>query len=61
MVRGIVTGTIHATRIVLLESAGVAGDIFCDCIFMERGARFLGASNAELLPCAAASLPDAVL
>jgi cytoskeletal protein CcmA (bactofilin family) len=54
VVRGTVTGTIRATRVMLLESASVAGDIFYDKMSMEEGAHFVGASNAEPLPCAAA-------
>ena len=53
VVRGKVKGVIRATRVMLMEGADVAGDIFYDKISMEGGANFVGASNAEPLPCAA--------
>ena len=55
VVRGKVKGTIRATRVLLMEGADVAGDIFYDRMSMEEGAHFVGASNAEPLP---ASPPD---
>ena len=57
VVRGKVKGAIRATRVMLMESADVAGDIYYDRMSMEEGARFVGASNAEPLP-SAASPPD---
>jgi len=52
-----VKGAIRATRVMLMESADVAGDIFYDRMSMEEGAHFVGASNAGQLPCTA-SPPD---
>jgi cytoskeletal protein CcmA (bactofilin family) len=52
VVRGAITGTIRATRVMLLESANVVGDIFYDKMSMEEGAHFVGASNGEPLPSA---------
>src|SRR6476646_526707 len=49
VVRGKVKGTIRATRVMLMEGADIAGDIFYDRMSMEEGARFVGASNAESL------------
>jgi cytoskeletal protein CcmA (bactofilin family) len=49
VVRGKVKGTIRATRIMLMESADVTGDIFYDRMSMEEGAHFVGASNAETI------------
>ena len=43
--RGKVSGTIRATRVILLESARVEGDIFHDRLAVEEGARFIGASK----------------
>ncbi len=57
VVRGTVTGTIRATRVMLLESANVVGDIFYDKMSMEEGAHFVGASNGEP-PSAVAPPPD---
>ena len=57
IVRGKVKGTIRATRIMLLDSADVAGDVFYDKMSMEEGAQFVGASNAE--PATGASLDPA--
>ena len=57
VVRGKVKGAIRATRVMLMESADVAGDIFYDRMSMEEGAHFVGASNAGLLPFTA-SPPD---
>ena len=57
VVRGKVKGTIRATRVMLMEGADVAGDIFYDRMSMEEGAHFVGASNAGPLPCTA-SPPD---
>jgi cytoskeletal protein CcmA (bactofilin family) len=45
-----VKGAIRATRVMLMEGADVAGDIFYDRMSMEEGAHFVGASNAEPLP-----------
>ena len=56
VVRGKVKGTIRATRVMLMEGADVAGDIFYDRMSMEEGAHFVGASNAGQLPTA--SPPD---
>jgi cytoskeletal protein CcmA (bactofilin family) len=53
VVRGKVKGTIRATRVMLVEGADVAGDIFYDRMSMEEGARFVGASNAEPMPSTA--------
>ena len=53
VVRGKVKGTIRATRVMLMEGADVAGDIFYDRMSMEEGAHFVGASNAEPLPSTA--------
>ena len=50
IVRGKVKGAIRATRVMLMESADVAGDIFYDRMSMEEGAHFVGASNAGPLP-----------
>ena len=50
VVRGKVKGTIRATRVMLMEGADVAGDIFYDKMSMEEGANFIGASNAGPLP-----------
>ena len=50
VVRGKVKGTIRATRVMLMEGADIAGDIFYDRMSMEEGAHFVGASNAEPLP-----------
>jgi cytoskeletal protein CcmA (bactofilin family) len=63
VVRGKVKGAIRATRVMLMESADVAGDIFYDRMSMEEGAHFVGASNAQTLPSAEASSAedDAVL
>ena len=47
VVRGKVKGIIRAARIMLLDSADVAGDVFFDKMSMEEGAQFVGASNAE--------------
>ena len=58
VVRGTVTGTIRATRVMLLESANVVGDIFYDKMSMEEGAHFVGASNGEARPSAVAPPPD---
>jgi cytoskeletal protein CcmA (bactofilin family) len=55
VVRGKVKGAIRATRVKLMESADVAGDISYDRMSMEEGAHFVGSSNAEPLP---ASPPD---
>jgi cytoskeletal protein CcmA (bactofilin family) len=57
VVRGKVKGTIRAARIMLLDSADVAGEIFYDKMSMEEGAQFVGASNAE--PATNASLDPA--
>ena len=45
VVRGSVKGAIRASRVMLLESANVAGNIFYDSMSMEEGADFRGASN----------------
>ena len=47
IIRGRVKGTIRGTRVVLMESADVAGDIVYATMSMEEGARFVGASNME--------------
>ena len=47
VIRGKVKGTIRATRIMLLDSADLAGDIYYDKMSMEEGAHFVGASNAD--------------
>lgn len=60
VVRGTVTGTIRATRVMLLESANVVGDIFYDKMSMEEGARFVGASNGEPPSAVASSLEQAL-
>ena len=52
-----VKGAIRATRVMLMEGADVAGDIFYDRMSMEEGAHFVGASNAGPLPYSA-SPPD---
>src|SRR6476646_3136671 len=49
VVHGKVKGAIRATRVMLMEGADVAGDIFYDRMSMQEGARFVGASNADLL------------
>ena len=61
VVRGKVKGTIRASRVMLMEGADVAGDIFYDRMSMEEGAHFIGASKAETLAPAATSSADAVL
>ena len=58
VVRGNVKGTIRATRVMLMEGADVAGDIFYDRMSMEEGAHFVGASNAGSPPQAATSSAD---
>ena len=45
VVRGRVNGAIRASRVMLLESAHVAGNIFYDRMSMEDGADFRGTSN----------------
>src|SRR6476661_4503877 len=57
----LVKGAIRATRVMLMEGADVAGDIFYGSMSMEEGAHFIGASKAEPLPPAATSSADAVL
>jgi cytoskeletal protein CcmA (bactofilin family) len=47
IVRGKVKGTVRAARIMLLDSADVAGNIYYDKMSMEEGAHFVGASNFE--------------
>jgi cytoskeletal protein CcmA (bactofilin family) len=57
VVRGKVKGTIRATRVMLMEGADVAGDIYYDRMSMEEGAHFVGSSYAGPQPCTA-SPPD---
>jgi cytoskeletal protein CcmA (bactofilin family) len=47
VVRGKIKGAIRATRVLLLDSANVEGEIAHQKIAIEEGARFLGTSTAD--------------